>query len=143
MGSLHFVKSCMAGAFALSALGLASTSAAPPRDRDAGVSLEIRVGDSRYDDRRYDDRRYDGRHYDDRFDDYGRRGGRIVKREVYGTRYRARIFLTEEVVYRGGRDRDLVCTLDVRGPEARLVPHGQVRHVANRECSRRARIRFV
>ena len=110
--------------------------------RNSGFSLSIRVGD---------DDRYDRRgHYDDRrrYDDYGRRNGyrgdnrRIVNREVYDTRYRARIVLIEEVV-RTRRGPRLICTVDARGPEARYVPDRRLRKIARRECSRRAQIRIV
>lgn len=90
----------------------------------------------------YDDR-YDrgrGRGYDDR---YGYdRGSRVIRRDVFNTRYRARIFLVEEEFYsrRGARR---ICTLDVRGPDKRYVPYGYVRSLANRACSRRSEIRII
>jgi hypothetical protein len=132
--------------FGASALGITAASA-DPRDRrhdDDGVTLSVTVGDS-YDDRsyggRYDDNRYDrrgdrGRHYGN-----DRGGSRVVKRRVYDTRYRARIFLVEEVYY-SRRGSNVVCTIDVRGPESRRVPRERLRRIANNECSRRARIRY-
>jgi hypothetical protein len=150
MGSI--IKTMLAATVAIGAVGLLPASAKDEKSRDASVSLSVSVGDQneygygdRYDDRRYRDRdRYDRDRYDrDRYDrDRHGRDGRVVKREVYDTRYRARIVLVEEVFYHR-RGRDYVCTLDVRGPEARYVPRGQVRAIANRECSRRARIRYV
>lgn len=136
-------RTLVAFLFGASALGITAASA-DHRDDDAGVRLSITVGDN-YDDRsyggRYDDHRYDGRR--DRGHRYdGRRdGSRVVKRRVYDTRYRARIFVVEEVHYsrRGSR---LVCTVDVRGPDSRYVSRNQVRRVANSTCSHRARIRY-
>lgn len=106
--------------------------------RDSGFSFSITFGDG-YDDR-YDrrDRRYDrGRRH-------GYRGdrGRIVKREVFQTRYRARIVLIEEV-YRTRRGPRLLCTVDARGPQARYVPKRRLHRIANRNCSRRAQVRIV
>lgn len=76
-------------------------------------------------------------------DGYGYdRGSRVIRRKVYDTRYRARIYLTEEEFYNGGRERR-VCTLDVRGPDERYVPYGQLRSIASRECSRRSEIRII
>ncbi|WDI32378.1 hypothetical protein PUV54_04120 [Hyphococcus flavus] len=107
--------------------------------RDSGVSFSITFGDSRYDDR-YDRR---GRHYD-----RGRRNGyrgdraRVVKRQTFNTRYRARIVLVEEVIRTRGGPR-LRCTVDARGPQARYVPYKRMRRIANRNCSRRAQVRIV
>lgn len=120
--------------------------------RNSGFSLSIRVGDDdRYDRRGHYDDRHDRRgRYDDRrrYDDYGRRNGyrgdngRIVNREVFDTRYRARIVLTEEVV-RTRRGPRLICTVDARGPEARYVPDKRLRKIARKECSRRAQVRII
>lgn len=115
--------------------------------RNSGVSLSIRVGD-RYDryDRRHD-RRSD-RRYDRRYDNRGRRHGyrddrgRVVNREVFDTRYRARIVLTEEVI-RTRRGPQLVCTVRARGPQARYVKERRMYNIAHRNCSRRAQVRVV
>lgn len=105
------------------------------RYRESGLSISVRLGDDRYDSyHRYN--RYDrGRRHG-----YRGREGRIVNREIYDTRYRARIVLTEEVVHsrRGPR---LVCTVRALGPQARFVPDRRLYRVAQRECSRRAQIR--
>ncbi len=104
----------------------------------SGLSISISLGDRDYDRR--------GRY--DRHDDRGRRNGyrggnsRIVNREVYDTRYRARIILTEEVV-RTRRGPQLICTVDARGPQAHRVPDKRLRKIARRECSRRAQVRIV
>ena len=88
---------------------------------------------------RYDDRFRDRDRYDDR---YGYRGSRVVRSRVFDTRYRARIYLTEEEFNsRGGWRR--VCTVEARGPDRRYVPYGQLRSIASRECSRRSEIRIV
>lgn len=111
--------------------------------RDSGFSLSIRVGDGydrydRYDDRYYDrDRRYRGRRHGYRHD-----RGRVVNREVFDTRYRARIILTEEVV-RTRRGPRLLCTVRARGPEARYVSERRMHRIARRNCSHRARVRVV
>lgn len=115
--------------------------------RSSGLSISVRLGDDRYDRRgRYD--RYDRRDRYDRYDRYDRgrrhgyrgREGRIVNREIYDTRYRARIVLTEEVV-RGRHGPRLVCTVRALGPQARFVPDRHLHRIARRECSRRAQIR--
>jgi hypothetical protein len=99
----------------------------------------VTLGDDRYDRR---DR------YSDRYDRYDRRGARgyrqsrVIKKRSYDTRYRARIFLTEEVYYGPRRDR-VVCTISVRGPESRYVPNKRIRRIARQECSRRAEVRFL
>lgn len=151
-------RTAVAFLFGASALGISAASAdhrdRGGRDDDAEVTLSVTVGDN-YDDNsyggRYDDDRYDGRRDYDRYDgrrdrdhryDGNRGGSRVVKRRVYDTRYRARIFLVEEV-YFTGRGSQRVCTLDVRGPEARYVPRERLRRVANNECSPRARIRYT
>ena len=115
-------------------------------DRDSGVSFTITVGNDRYGDyrhSRYDRGRYDHRRYDDRRRGYrGHRGyrSRVVNREVYNTRYRARIVLLEEVV-RTRRGPRLFCTVSVRGPDANYVSERRVRRIARRDCSHDARIR--
>ncbi len=104
------------------------------RHRDSGVRFSVTFGDDRYYDR-----------YDRRNRYYGRRNGyrgpraRIVNREVYDTRFRARIVLVEEVI-RTRRGPRLVCTVTARGPEARYVSERRMYRIANRGCSRRARI---
>ena len=113
--------------------------------RDGGLSISVRLGDSdRYDRRgRYDDRHdYDRRNGYRGRDGYRGREGRIVNREVYDTRYRARIILTEEIV-RTRHGPRLICTVDARGPQARYVPNKHLRRIARRECSRRADVRIV
>lgn len=98
--------------------------------RASGLSVSVNVGGG------YDRDRYD------RYDRYDgpRRGRQIVKSQTFDTRYRASIYLVEEVYYNPhGRDR--LCTVSVRGPQAHRVPDGQVRSVAHRYCSRGATIR--
>ncbi len=117
--------------------------------RNSGVSFSIRIGDDGYDrrDRHGDYDRHDGYGRRGRHDDYGRRNGyrgdegRIVNREVYDTRYRARIILTEEVI-RTRHGPRLLCTVDARGPEARYVPNKRLRKIARDNCSRRAEVRI-
>ncbi len=100
--------------------------------RASGLSVSVSLGGG------YDDR-YDSR---DRYDRYDgpRRGSRVVNRETFDTRYRARIYLVEEIHY-SRHGRSLVCTVSVRGPEARYVPDGRVRSIAYRNCSRGAQVR--
>lgn len=109
--------------------------------RDQGVSFSITVGD-RYDRRgRYD--RYDRRaSYADRGRRNGYRGrdGRVVNKQVFDTRHRARIVLIEEAV-RTRRGPRLVCTVEARGPEARYVSERRMRRIARNNCSPRARIK--
>jgi len=100
----------------------------------SGLSISFRIGDdSRYDRGHRNDRNYRG-------DRHGRRG-RIVNKQTFDTRFRARIILTEEVV-RGRRgNRRLVCTVKARGPEANYVSKRRMHRIANRNCSPRARVR--
>lgn len=128
-----FGKIGIALALGLGALGIGAAASAHESDH---VSLTVRVSDSgphgRYD--------RDGRGRYDRGHEY--RGKRVVKSRVYDTRYRARIYLVE-TVYPGRRGSDRVCTIDVRGPEARYVPRIRLRHIANTECSRHSQVRFT
>lgn len=135
-----FLKPLIAGGLALSTLGAGAAWADHPDGRrDSGVSLSISFGDHDYDRRgRYD--RYD--RYDRRGPRNGYRDGRIVNREIYDTRYRARIVLTEEVV-RTRHGQRLICTVDARGPQARYVPNRHLHRIARRECSRRAEVRIL
>lgn len=100
-------------------------------DRRSGVSFSVQLGDNGY------LRVSDGYHRNHR------RGyrGRLVNREVYDTRYRARIVLTEEVV-RTRRGPRLVCTVAARGPEAGYVSKRRLKRIARRDCSHRARVRI-
>ena len=109
--------------------------------RDRGVSFSVTIGDryGNYD--RYD--RYDRRaRYSDRGRRNGYRGreGRVVNRQVFDTRHRARIVLIEEAV-RTRRGPRLVCTVEARGPEARYVSERRMRRIARNNCSPRARIK--
>ncbi len=137
-----FLKAFIAGAVAFGAFGVTAANAEEHRHRDSAVSFSITVGDDRYHRHsRYD--RYD--RYDRRHRYYGRRNGyrgyeaRRVNREVFNTRYRARIVLTEDII-RTRRGPRLVCNVTARGPEARYVSERRMWRVANRHCSRRARI---
>ena len=105
------------------------------RDDPRGVSFSVTLGNrGDYRDRRYRDRRYaDRRGY--------RRGSRIINRQTYDTRYRARIVLVEEVFY-SRRGERLVCTVSARGPESRYVPRKRLRRIARRGCSRYADVRI-
>ena len=114
--------------------------------KGSGLRISVRLGDSydnrrgnqRYDNRR-GDRRSDNRRGDRRY--ANNRRGRVVNRQSFDTRYRARIILTEEIV-RGRRgNRRLVCTVKARGPEANYVSKRRMHRVANRNCSPRARVR--
>jgi len=92
---------------------------------------------------RYDD--YDRYNRHDRRGRYGRyrARSRVVNREHYPTRYRARITLVEEVYYtRSGREQ-LVCSVVVRGPQASYVSHRRLRRIARRGCSRYARVQYL
>ncbi len=108
--------------------------------RDQGVSFSISFGD-RYDNRRG---RYDRVDYYDRGRRNGYRGrdGRVVNREVFDTRHRARIVLIEEAV-RTRRGPRLVCTVEARGPEARYVSERRMHRIARNNCSPRARVRVL
>lgn len=112
-----------------------------PKDRyynaDPQFSISLNYGDRGYYDRR--GRYYDRPYYDERgYRDHGR----IVNRDVYRIRgYRAEAVLVEEVFY-GRRGSNIVCTVKARGPDARYVPYGQLRRIADSACSRRADIRI-
>ncbi len=86
--------------------------------------------------------------YDDGYNRGGRYGrrharSRVVHRETYRTRYRARITLVEEIYWtRSGREQ-LVCSIVVKGREAHYVPHRRLRRIANRGCSPRARVQYL
>jgi hypothetical protein len=86
-----------------------------------------------------------GRFYDRPY--YDRRGyrdfGRVVDRDIFPIRgFRADAIVIEEV-FGGGRGYGrFVCTVTARGPDARFVPYGQLRRIANRACSRRSEIRI-
>lgn len=132
-----FAKLLFAGAFGVLALGLSAASAGDrPHYRNGGASDLLAVGDSQY---------REGRHYV-RYDRSGRRNGyrgragRIIHREVFNTRFRARIVLIEEAV-RTRRGPRLVCTVKARGPEALYVSERRMRRIARNNCSRRAHIR--
>ena len=126
--------------------GLAVALAAPAAAQSARGD---RSGDWSYADSDYASaqaRRDDARseRYDDRYDDRRdarrdvRRDHRHAARTVtIPTRYRATVFVTEDVVYsrRGPRQ---VCTVSVRGPEQRYVSGKQLRRIARNHCSRRA-----
>ncbi len=105
----------------------------PGANRDSSFSLSISFGNDRYD-------RY-GSNDRGRRNGYRGRNGRIVKRKVFQTRYRARIVLTEEAV-RTRRGPSLVCTVSVNGPQAHHVPRRRLQNIAARNCSRRARVRI-
>ena len=69
-----------------------------------------------------------------------RRRGPKVK--IFPTRFsRTRIILTENFV-RAHRGPQKLCTVSVRGPQARLVPKKRLRRVARNNCSRRAKIQI-
>ena len=113
-----------------------------PQDRyyraDPEFSVSLSFGNRGYYDRggRYNDRPY----YDRRgYRDYGR----VINRDTYPIRgYRADALIIEEA-FGGNRGyRCLVCTVTARGPDARYVPYGQLRRIANRACSRRSEIRI-
>ncbi len=99
--------------------------------RGTGVNVSVRYGDRRH------DQRHNARNYS--------RSGqghhdRVVNRQTFNTRYRARIVLTEKFV-QGRRGPRLVCTVKARGPEAHYVSDRRMHRVANQNCSPRARIR--
>ncbi|MEO1152017.1 MAG: hypothetical protein AAFW83_13665 [Pseudomonadota bacterium] len=115
----------------------------PYRRNGVKISVNTRDRYNRADrfDNRYDNRRNDRRtgHYDNR-----RRGAdsKVIKRERFGTRYNARIVLTEKVFY-GRRGNRLVCTVAVRGPEADCISRRRLNRIANNHCSRDARVRIL
>jgi hypothetical protein len=145
---MSMVRNSLAALAGAAALFGVSALAAPAAAQSAGVAISLGAHQAgKYDDRRYDNRRYDNRRYDNnrRHDSNryapARTSSKIVKRRVFDTRWRANILLVEEAFY-GPRGTHLVCTVSVRGPEARRVPNGQVRSVASRGCSRRAEVRL-
>lgn len=105
------------------------------RDRESAYSqTDDRRGAAARNDQRGGDRNVRG---NDRRSD-GRRG---VKRQVFQTRFRARIVLTEQRV-RTRRGPKRVCTVSARGPQARLVPKKRLRRIARNNCSKRAKIQI-
>lgn len=105
----------------------------------SGAGVTVRFGGPAYGAHYRDGRYYDGGRDYRRTRAHG--GSRVVKRRVFDTRYRARIVLVEELFY-SRRGRELVCTVSVRGPDARYVPWGRVRSIAARNCSYGAHIRY-
>ena len=102
------------------------------RQGDQNARRGNRASDTYHQRDRYDDRR------DNNWRGNYRRGG---KRLTFSTRFRATIVLTEDVV-RSRRGPQQVCTVSVRGPQARLVPKKRLRRIARNNCSRRAKIRI-
>lgn len=107
--------------------------------RQSGVSFSVSVGD-RYDDRyAYRDRYARDRYYGKR-NGYRGRDSRVVNRQVFDTRHRARIVLTEEVV-RSRRGPRLICTVEAKGRERAYVSKRRLHRIAERQCSPRARVK--
>jgi len=129
------VKPILAGAFGLLALG---AGAAQADDRGRHAADGYILDDSRAGRVTLSVNVRDGRHY--RGYKLRRYAGRVVNRDVFQTRFRARIVLVEEIVRRPRGPR-LVCTVSVLGPEAGYVPRRRVHRIANRHCSPRARVR--
>jgi len=91
---------------------------------------------------RYNNRYNDGYGRGSRYD-RRRPRSRVVNRETYNTRYRARIKLVEEIYWTRSGRQQLVCSVLVRGPEAGYVPHRRLKRIAHRDCSPRARIQYL
>jgi len=119
--------------------------------KSSGVSFSITIGDGYSNGRRYKNAPHANRRYNDRRNyrrdphrgknnGYRGRDGRIVNRQVFDTRYRARIVLVEEVVRTHNGPR-LICTVKARGREADHVSNRRMRRIANNNCSPRARIK--
>ncbi|GJL95626.1 MAG: hypothetical protein DHS20C05_20310 [Hyphococcus sp.] len=90
----------------------------------------------------YRGRRSDNR-YDRGYDDYYRPRSKVVHRQTYRTQYRARIVLVEEIYWTRSGRKQLVCSVLAKGREAYYVPQRRMRRIANRDCSRNARIQFL
>ncbi len=114
----------------------------------SGTSFSITFGSSDFD--RRSDRRYRDRGYSDRsyrrtgYYDNSRRnrgGSKLIRRQSYNTKFRARINLREDLVYTR-RGKRLICTVSVYGPERNYVPTRRLKRIAHRDCSRHARIRI-
>lgn len=155
-----FHKAAIAGATGLLALGLSVASAKDYRSDDC-VYDQNRRGNAEYcNERDRSDQYYrgdrdqksraqfsvqisSGDYYSKRPARYYDRDNRVLRRLSFDTRHRARIVLTEEIRYnRRGRAR-LVCTVRARGPERDYVSIRRMNRIADRECSRRARIRVL
>ncbi len=153
-----FVKYLVAFTFAAGAVGVAQASAEYRPDYCA-VDHDHRSHTSSYYDYYDEDKYYRageyrgqrasydrGRGYDrDRRRGYDRRRprSRVVHRQTYQTRYNARIVLVEELYWtRTGREQ-LVCSIVVKGRDSYYVPQRRLRRIANRDCSRRARIQYL
>jgi hypothetical protein len=125
-----------------------------------GHSNGRRYRDGRHADRRYNNQRQSTRGHSNRGNNnqrhndrgnsrrnnqrgknhgYRGRDGRVVNRQVFDTRYQARIVLVEEVIRTRNGPR-LVCTVKARGREAGHVSNRRMRRIANNNCSPRARI---
>ena len=106
---------------------------AGPYRSGASFSISVRDRRDRFDDG-YRDRGYERRARN--------RRGQLLRRDVFRTRYRARVVLTEERIFRRGGAR-LICTVTPRGPEADYIPYRRLKRIANRNCSRSSRIRIL
>lgn len=82
---------------------------------------------------------YDNSHAQKHTRKYGH--SKLLRRDVYKTKYHARIIVKEEIVY--GRRRNLLtCTVSARGPESEYISYRQLEKVAYRKCSRRAKVKI-
>ena len=68
---------------------------------------------------------------------------RVVFRREFPTRYDAYVVIVEEIYYtRSGREQ-LVCSAVAKGYDRRYISYKRMRRLANRHCSRRARIQYL
>lgn len=74
---------------------------------------------------------------------YSRPRSRVVNRETYSTRYRAKIVLVEEVYYTRSGRKQLVCSIVPKGPEAYYIKRQRLQRIANKGCSRYSRIQYL
>lgn len=84
------------------------------------------------------------RYKDNVYYDNGYRANRrrIVNRKVIPTRFKAQVVVKEEIVRKGRRRANLVCTVTPRGPEADYVPYKRLKRIAKNHCSYKSRVKI-
>ncbi len=102
-----------------------------------------------YNNRGYKGNRYDRNRYsknrDHKANHHKRKhhasGSKLIKRDIFHTRFDAKIVLKEELFY-GDYGKKLICTVKAKGYEAEYVPYRRLKRVADKNCSYRAKVKI-